>query len=42
MDEDGRWQLLNRCLTDSTMALNPRVARALILLFGLHASTSGP
>ncbi|MEU9243837.1 hypothetical protein [Streptomyces sp. NPDC048385] len=38
MDEDGRWQLLRRCLTDSTMALDTRAAGALILLFGLHAS----
>jgi hypothetical protein len=38
MDEDERWQLLKRCLTDSAMALDTRVAGALILLFGLHAS----
>lgn len=38
MGEDGRWQLLKRCLTDSTMALDTRAAGALILLFGLHAS----
>ncbi|NEA49776.1 hypothetical protein [Streptomyces sp. SID10815] len=38
MDEEGRWQLLKRCLTDSTMALDTRAAGALILIFGLHAS----
>ncbi|MFJ9777820.1 XRE family transcriptional regulator [Kitasatospora sp. NPDC101157] len=38
MDEEGRWQLLKRCLTDSPMALDTRAAGALILLFGLHAS----
>ncbi|MFF2378741.1 hypothetical protein [Streptomyces sp. NPDC058108] len=38
MDEHGRWQLLKRCLTDSTMALDARAAGALILLFGLLAS----
>ncbi|MGW1687098.1 hypothetical protein ACWCPO_21375 [Streptomyces albidoflavus] len=38
MSEDSRWQLLKRCLTDSTMALDTRAAGALILLFGLHAS----
>lgn len=38
MDEDGHWQLLKRCLTDSTMALDTRAAGALIPLFGLHAS----
>ncbi|WP_079166094.1 hypothetical protein [Streptomyces oceani] len=38
MDEDGRWQLLKRCLTDESMALDTRAAGALILLFGLHAS----
>ncbi|WP_159050513.1 hypothetical protein [Streptomyces cellostaticus] len=38
MDEEGRWKLLKRCLTDSSMALDTRAAGALILLFGLHAS----
>ncbi|MFI0155836.1 hypothetical protein [Streptomyces lydicus] len=35
LDEDERWQLLDRCLTDHDMPLDTRAAGALILLLGL-------
>lgn len=38
LDEDERWQLLSRCLSDETMPLDTRAAGALILLFGLTTS----
>lgn len=34
LDEDTRWQLLRRCLTDPSLDLRMRVAGALVLLFG--------
>jgi hypothetical protein len=36
LDEEQRWQLLQRCLTDSTMPIGVRAAGALVLLFGLQ------
>ncbi len=36
LDDDQRWQLLQRCLTDSTMPVGVRAAGALVLLFGLQ------
>jgi hypothetical protein len=35
LDDDHRWQLLRRCLTDETMPLDVRVGEALVLLLGL-------
>lgn len=35
LDEDDRWRLLQRCLTDDSMPLDTRAAGALTLLFGL-------
>jgi hypothetical protein len=34
IDEDDRWQLLRRCLTDEAMPIDIRAAGALTLLFG--------
>ncbi len=36
LDDDQRWQLLQRCLADSTMPVGVRAAGALVLLFGLQ------
>jgi hypothetical protein len=36
LDDDQRWQLLQRCLTDTTMPIGVRAAGALVLLFGLQ------
>jgi len=36
LDEDQRWQLLQRCLTDGTLPVGVRAAGALVLLFGLQ------
>ena len=36
LDDDQRWQLLQRCLTDTTMPVGVRAAGALVLLFGLQ------
>jgi hypothetical protein len=36
LDDDQRWQLLQRCLTDTTMPTGVRAAGALVLLFGLQ------
>jgi hypothetical protein len=36
LGDDQRWQLLQRCLTDSTMPVGVRAAGALVLLFGLQ------
>ena len=36
LGDDQRWQLLQRCLTDSTMPVGVRGAGALVLLFGLQ------
>jgi hypothetical protein len=36
LDEEQRWQLLQRCLTDTTMPIGVRAAGALVLLFGLQ------
>lgn len=38
LDEDDRWTLLRRCLTDEEMPLDARAAAALVLLFGLPLS----
>lgn len=35
LDDEQRWEQLNRCVTDDTMPLDVRVTGALILLFGL-------
>ncbi|MGW3150963.1 hypothetical protein ACWDG1_41340 [Streptomyces sp. NPDC001177] len=42
-DEDGRWRLLKRCLTDSTIGPGHPFADALILLFAAFTrpTTSG-
>jgi hypothetical protein len=36
LDDDLRWRLLQRCLTDDTLPIGVRAAGALVLLFGLH------
>jgi len=36
LDEDNRWQLLRRCLTDDAIPTDVRAAGALTLLFGLR------
>jgi hypothetical protein len=36
LDDDQRWQLLQRCLTDSPMPVGVRAADALVLLFGFQ------
>jgi ribosomal protein L40E len=36
LDDDQRWQLLQRCLTDGTLPIGVRAAGALVLLFGLQ------
>ena len=36
LDDDQRWQLLQRCLTDTTMPVGVRAAGAHVLLFGLQ------
>jgi ribosomal protein L40E len=36
LDDDQRWQLLQRCLTDSSMPVGVRAAGALVLLFALQ------
>jgi hypothetical protein len=36
LDDDQRWQLLQRCLTDGTLPIAVRAAGALVLLFGLQ------
>jgi hypothetical protein len=38
LDEQTRWQLLQRTFHDTTISLDTRVAAALILLFGLSAT----
>ena len=38
LDEQQRWDLLRRCLSDETMSLDIRAASALVLLFGLPVS----
>ncbi|MFD3657801.1 hypothetical protein [Streptomyces sp. NPDC058620] len=38
LDEDSHWELLQQCLADTTMALEVRVAGALLLLFGQHVT----
>jgi len=38
LDDEQRWQLLHRCLTDTTMPLPTRVVGALVLLFGIRLS----
>jgi integrase len=38
LDEDERWNQLQRCLTDDTLPLDVRAAGALLLLFGLPAA----
>jgi hypothetical protein len=38
IDEDDRWQLLHRCVTNSDLPLDARAAGSLILLFGLTAT----
>ncbi|MGY5061016.1 XRE family transcriptional regulator [Streptomyces sp. 900105755] len=37
LDEDDRWRLLQRCLTDDSLPLDVRAASAIILLFGPSA-----
>ncbi|MGP3921462.1 hypothetical protein [Nonomuraea sp. 10N515B] len=37
LDDDERWQLLHRCLTDETLPIEARAAGALTLLFALQA-----
>ncbi len=37
LDDDERWQLLQRCLTDAALPIQARAAGALILLFALQA-----
>lgn len=37
LDDDQRWHLLHRCLTDETLPIEVRAAGALILLFALQA-----
>ncbi|WP_327092512.1 hypothetical protein OIE66_18280 [Nonomuraea sp. NBC_01738] len=36
LDDDQRWRLLQRCLTDDTLPISVRAAGALVLLFGLQ------
>lgn len=36
LDENTRWELLRRCLTETALDLRLRVAGALVLLFGQH------
>jgi hypothetical protein len=36
LDEEQRWQLLQRCLTDSAIPVGIRAAGALVLLYGLQ------
>ena len=36
LDDDERWQLLQRCLNDAAMPIDVRAAGALTLLFGLQ------
>ena len=36
LDDDQRWQLLQRCLTDKALPTGVRAAGALVLLFGLQ------
>jgi len=36
LDDDQRWQRLQRCLTDGTLPVGVRAAGALVLLFGLQ------
>ncbi|MFE2729389.1 hypothetical protein [Kitasatospora sp. NPDC059327] len=38
LDEDSHWELLQQCLTDTTLPLEVRAAGALLLLFGQHAT----
>jgi len=38
LDDDQRWQLLQRCLTDSSMPVGVRAAGALVLLFAFSFS----
>jgi hypothetical protein len=38
IDEDQRWEQLDRCLNDDTLPLTVRIVGALILLFGLGTS----
>jgi hypothetical protein len=38
LDEQERWNLLRRCLTDETITLDTRAGAALMLLFGLPIS----
>ncbi|MEV0188293.1 hypothetical protein ACIPYS_07875 [Kitasatospora sp. NPDC089913] len=38
LDEDSHWELLQQCLTDTTMLPEVRAAGALLLLFGQHAT----
>jgi hypothetical protein len=37
LDEEERWQLLQRCLTDAALPIQARAAGALVLLFALQA-----
>jgi hypothetical protein len=37
LDDDERWQLLQRCLTDEALPIEARAAGALIVLFALQA-----
>ncbi|MEV6871640.1 hypothetical protein [Amycolatopsis sp. NPDC051128] len=37
LDNDERWRLLQRCLTDETLPIEARAAGALIILFALQA-----
>ncbi|WP_405958145.1 XRE family transcriptional regulator [Streptomyces phaeochromogenes] len=37
LDDDQRWQLLQRCLTDEALPIEARAAGALIILFALQA-----
>ncbi len=36
--DDARWQLLRRCLDDTSMPLDVRAARTLLLLYGQFAT----
>jgi hypothetical protein len=38
LDDEHRWQLLHRCLTDTAMPSPTRIAGALVLLFGIRLS----
>lgn len=38
LDDDHRWQLLRRCLTEEAMPLDVRVGGSLVLLFGLSVT----